>query len=589
MFVRRAVMATLTGLPGIAAGLIEIDGSRLLLYTCVNVTQEFPQARPWALNDEYYLSTLHRDQDPGVSATRASTSSTSTTRPPAGPSRQASAPPCCTTCESVGGSPGRAGHRLAVEAGRVVYEARESSPTSSARDDPESVILLKNATEALNLAILGTLDRGDRVVVSALEHNSVMRPLRHLEATLDVEVDVVECDPDGALDTAGLARALKEPTHMVVVTHASNVTGALAPLERIADIAHAAGATLLVDAAQTAGAYAIDVTAMGIDYLAFTGHKSLFGPQGTGGLVIHRTATPADVRRHRQQLGGGATAGATIPIGSRAARSTASASQAWRPGSSTSGSGPSRPSRDVATRCWSRLLEGLLAIDGVQVHGPADPERQIGVVSITFERALAGRGRPAAGRRLRRAHSGRPPLLRPAAHRSHRHVPHRDRPSEPLRHDHRSSTSSGPSRPCASWPASDGRRHPQGPSSRASSPSKARCRRCAQRSASRRWRGLSPGADAARAQLHLCAGTRPSLAPTRGRRCSPGGGRLARRGRLPLSTRGRRPGTVGALMGRALAALDGGRRHRRGGRAGRHHRWREPAGGLRLLHHLPRP
>jgi cysteine desulfurase/selenocysteine lyase len=287
--------------------------------------------------------------------------------------------------ESVGGSPGRGGHRLAIEAGREVYAAREGIADLVGLDDPESIILLKNATEALNLAILGTLHRGDRVVVSSLEHNSVMRPLRHLEASQDVTVHVVECDPRGALDPEQLAAALREPTRMVAVTHASNVTGALAPIERIADITHAAGALLLVDAAQTAGAYPIEMPEMGIDYLAFTGHKSLFGPQGTGGLAMTAAAprpitfggTGSNSEEERQPdllpdrlesgtLNGVGFAGLAAGIGYIA------------------GHGVETIKRRGQARL-GRLLEGLLGTPGVQVHGPADPERQIGVISISFD------------------------------------------------------------------------------------------------------------------------------------------------------------------------------------------------------------
>jgi cysteine desulfurase family protein len=295
--------------------------------------------------------------------------------------------------ESVGGSPGRGGHRLAIEAGREVYAAREQLAALLGLDDPEAVILLKNATEALNLAILGTLRRGDRVVVSSLEHNSVMRPLRHLEATQEVDVHVVACDPRGGLDPDRLAQALRQRTQLVAVTHASNVTGALTSLDRVADITHGAGARLLVDAAQTAGAYPIDMTTMGIDYLAFTGHKSLFGPQGTGGLAIAAEAprpisfggTGSNSEQEHQPellpdrlesgtLNGVGFAGLAAGLGYVAERGV---EHIQRRGQAL----------------LERLLDGLLPTPGLEVHGPADPEQQIGVVSITF----AGRSPAEAG------------------------------------------------------------------------------------------------------------------------------------------------------------------------------------------------
>ncbi len=250
------------------------------------------------------------------------------------------------------------------------------------------------------------------MLVSALEHNSVMRPLRHLEATLEVTVEVVKCGPDGTIDPACLARALKEPARLVAVNHASNVTGALAPIERVSDIAHAAGASLLVDAAQTAGAYPIDVAAMGIDYLAFTGHKSLFGPQGTGGLVIEcRAAAPADVRWNRQQLREGTASPSSTPTGWRAGRSTASGFAGLAAGLEYIDEQSVEAIGRRARARLGRLLEGLASTNGVRVHGPADPERQIGVVSITFDGSLAGRGRLTAGRRLRGTDPRRAPLL----------------------------------------------------------------------------------------------------------------------------------------------------------------------------------
>ena len=285
----------------------------------------------------------------------------------------------------VGGSPGRGGHRRAVDAGRIVFDAREGLAELLGAADLERVILLKNATEALNLALLGTLHHGDRVVVSSLEHNSVMRPLRHLEAERDVEVHVVRCDPGGSLEPADLAAALTEPTRLVAIAHGSNVTGALAPVGELADVAHDAGALLLVDAAQTAGAHPIDATALGVDLLAFTGHKSLFGPQGTGGLVIGGQApepimyggTGSNSEAERQPdllpdrlesgtLNGVGFAGLGAGVGYVAAEGVERIASRGR-------------------ERLARLLDGLAAIPRVRVLGPADPERQIGVVSVEVE------------------------------------------------------------------------------------------------------------------------------------------------------------------------------------------------------------
>jgi cysteine desulfurase family protein len=187
--------------------------------------------------------------------------------------------------ERAGGNPGRSGHRLSVAAGRAVYDARETVAEFFGAPDPLRVIFAPNATYAINLALRGLLRPGDRVVTTSVEHNSVMRPLRALEKE-GVDVCVAKCDAEAALEPAELARAVTPGTKLVVLTHASNVTGTILPIAQAAEIAHGAGALLLVDAAQTAGYAPIDVARMGIDLLAFTGHKALQGPAGTGGLIL---------------------------------------------------------------------------------------------------------------------------------------------------------------------------------------------------------------------------------------------------------------------------------------------------------------
>ena len=185
----------------------------------------------------------------------------------------------------VGANPGRASHRLAVEAGRDVYAAREVVAELFNVTDPLQVTFGANVTEALNLALRGYLRPGDHVVTSSVEHNSVMRPLRALAAR-GVGLTVVQCSPEGSMDPEALAAAIRPETVMLVLNHASNVVGTLLPVAEAGRIARERGVLLLVDAAQTAGAYPIDAQADQIDLLAFTGHKSLGGPMGTGGLVV---------------------------------------------------------------------------------------------------------------------------------------------------------------------------------------------------------------------------------------------------------------------------------------------------------------
>ena len=191
----------------------------------------------------------------------------------------------------VGASPGRGSHRLSLEASRIVYDAREALARLFGLPDPLRVILTANATEALNLAVMGCLNPGDHVVTTSMEHNALMRPLRHLES-LGVLLSVVPCASDGALDPQVLEKAMRPNTVLLAVNHASNVVGTLLPVAQIGAIARARGSLMLVDAAQTGGAYPIDMAAMNIDLLAFTGHKGLLGPQGTGGLCLGERLDP---------------------------------------------------------------------------------------------------------------------------------------------------------------------------------------------------------------------------------------------------------------------------------------------------------
>lgn len=185
-----------------------------------------------------------------------------------------------------GGNPGRSGHRLSIEAGRRVYATREALAALFGVRDPLRVVFTLNCTHALNLALRGLLSPGDHVVTSSMEHNSVMRPLRTLQRE-GVALTVVPCSLEGLLSPDDVAGALTTRTRLVVLSHASNVCGALQPVKEIAQRIHASScALLLLDAAQTAGSVPIDMAELGVDLLAFSGHKGLMGPPGTGGLIL---------------------------------------------------------------------------------------------------------------------------------------------------------------------------------------------------------------------------------------------------------------------------------------------------------------
>jgi len=288
----------------------------------------------------------------------------------------------------VGANPGRSGHRLSVEAGRIVYAAREAVAELFHAPDPLRVVFGMNATEGLNLALRGLLRPGDHVVTSSMEHNSVMRPLRALERE-GVPVTVVPCSPEGFLDPQAVLSALRPETRLVVLNHASNVTGTLLPVAEVGRALHRMGGPLLVvDAAQSGGAVPIDMQANGIDLLAFTGHKSLYGPMGTGGLIIGERVP---LEEFRPLIRGG--------TGSRSEREE---QPDFLPDMCESGTpnavglaGLEAGVRWVLERTveairahegelTQRLLDGLREIPGVTVYGPDDARLRTAVVSFNI-------------------------------------------------------------------------------------------------------------------------------------------------------------------------------------------------------------
>lgn len=319
-----------------------------------------------------------------------------------------------------GGNPGRSGHRLSIAAARVIYDVREEIAQFFGVADPLRVIFTGNATQALNQALMGRLKPGDHVVTSSMEHNSVMRPLRRLEKN-GIRLSIAACASDGSLDVQAVAKAITAETRLVVLSHASNVVGTLLPVEEVAAVAHQAGAWLLVDAAQTAGVMPIDVTAMGIDLLVFTGHKEMQGPSGIGGLVI---ADGVDVAQIEPLLCGG--------TGSRSESETQpedlpdkfESGTANLAGIAGLGAGlrwinerGTEAIRAHLKTCSRALIDGLAALPGVTVYGTLDPDRSMAVVSFT----VSGRRVSEIGSRLDDEHAilARVGLhCAPAAHRT---------------------------------------------------------------------------------------------------------------------------------------------------------------------------
>lgn len=183
-------------------------------------------------------------------------------------------------------NPGRGGHDMSLKSGRAIMQARETIATFFNIKDPLRLVLTKNATEALNIAIKGVLKKGDHAITTSMEHNSVIRPLKTLERDSGIELTVVKGNEFGEIDPEDIRKSIKANTKMIICTLSSNVNGIIMPIKEIGTIAREKGIIFLVDASQGAGTIEVDVEYMNIDLMAFPGHKALLGPQGTGGLYV---------------------------------------------------------------------------------------------------------------------------------------------------------------------------------------------------------------------------------------------------------------------------------------------------------------
>lgn len=286
----------------------------------------------------------------------------------------------------VGANPGRSGHRLSVEAERIRMETRESLATLLGGGDPLSVVFTANVTVAISLMLLGYLRPKDRVITTSMEHNSVLRPLRFLEASRDIRLTMVEAKEDGSIDPDDFKKALVGDERLAVVNHASNVCGTILPVGELGKMTSERGIPLMVDAAQTAGCCPLDMEKDAIDILAFTGHKGLLGPTGTGGLIFGPGFDPRNVtplafggtgsrseKEEQPEFMPDRFESGTADIGGIAGLGAGVRWLAER------GVGIVREHEKIMTRL---LLDGLGNIGGVKVFGPADENRQTATVSF---------------------------------------------------------------------------------------------------------------------------------------------------------------------------------------------------------------
>lgn len=303
-----------------------------------------------------------------------------------------------------GGNPGRAGHELAVEAEKMIEETRRLlAAFFDYGGDPHRVVFTQNATDSLNIALFGLLASGDHVVTTRLEHNSVLRPLAHLKRDHGVDVTHVARDAQGYVDPDDIRGAITAKTRIIVINHASNVLGSVQDLEAIGQISRQAGTLLVVDTCQSAGVLPIRMDAWGIDVVTFTGHKSLFGPMGIGGMIVREGL---DVRPGRV---GGTGVDSINPYqpeiypyhleaGTVALPGIAglNAAQKWFAslGREQAGDTDGTLSHtqacqaaldhifDLERRHVDRLVSAFRDIDGIKVYGPAGNRPRVATLSI---------------------------------------------------------------------------------------------------------------------------------------------------------------------------------------------------------------
>lgn len=280
-------------------------------------------------------------------------------------------------------NPGRAGHKMALAAERVLDDARHALNQLFRGEGPERFIFTLNCTDALNMAFKGLLVPGDHVITSELEHNSISRPLRAMELEGAIRVTKVRADSAGLIDPDSIKKALASRTRLIALSHASNVLGTIQPIDDIGRLARDHDTLFLVDAAQTAGVIPVDVRRCSIDLLAFPGHKALFGPTGTGALYV---GPRVKLRAWREGGTGGDSSSETQPrefpyfleggtpnvLG--IAGMTAGIKYVLERGLDDI----HRHEIDLTERLWQRLD----ALGGYEVFGTRDPMSRVGTLSF---------------------------------------------------------------------------------------------------------------------------------------------------------------------------------------------------------------
>jgi len=290
--------------------------------------------------------------------------------------------------ENIGSSPGRGGYKDSIKAGRIILEARAKLAEFFNVPKPEQIIFTHNVTYALNMGLKGILKPNDHVITTTMEHNSVLRPLKGLEEKGIIEVDYIKCANDGTLDPNEIENYIKSNTKVIVITYASNVTGTLMPVKEISKIANDHGIYFILDTAQAAGTYEIDFQNLKTDILAFTGHKGLMGPPGTGGFAVSKK-----IAENMDSLIEGGTGSISdreyqpdfLPDKFESGTMNTPGIAGLKAGIEFIEKTRLENIRNHELKLAEMFINGLKKIEDINIHGPADIQKQAPTISITYK------------------------------------------------------------------------------------------------------------------------------------------------------------------------------------------------------------
>ena len=284
-----------------------------------------------------------------------------------------------------GANPGRGSHTMALEASREIYDTRLKLAKFFNIEDPLRIAFTQNATHSLNMAIKGYIKDGDHVITTSLEHNSVLRPLYSLKEDCGVDLTILEADINGKLTIDSIVSSIKEDTRAVVLTHASNLTGTILPVKELGKVLKERNITFIVDASQSAGYLDVDVEDMNIDILCFTGHKSLYGPQGTGGIYVRKgielsplmeggSGSQSKLKRHPREM----------PDLLEYGTLNAAGIGALGTGIDFVNKTGLEKIRNHEEELVNIFMEEISRLNGVKIYGPLD-ERRVPIVTLNIE------------------------------------------------------------------------------------------------------------------------------------------------------------------------------------------------------------